>query len=79
MLDAGQESWVVSLVALGQILGSVLGSVVSAGLGRKGGVLLSTLPSLTGWTLTAISQNVVMLYIARSVLYFGKVSKISPP
>ena len=77
VLDAGQEAWVVSLVALGQILGSVLGSVVSAGLGRKGGVLLSTVPSVTGWTVTAISQNVAMLYIARSVSVLYSLSLLS--
>ena len=68
VLEAGQEAWVVSLVALGQIIGSVLGSGLSAGLGRKGGVLLSTVPSITGWCVTAISQNVSMLYVARSFL-----------
>ena len=67
VMEVVREAWVVSLIAVGQIVGAVLGSGVSAGLGRKGGVLLSTVPSITGWCVTAISQNIHMLYVARSV------------
>ena len=65
VLGAEEEAWVVSLIAIGQIVGSVLGSGLSAALGRKGGVLMSVVPSITGWCVTAISQNVDMLYAAR--------------
>ena len=61
----------VSLIALGQIAGAVVGSGLSAGLGRKGAVLVSTVPSITGWAVTAISQNVTMLYAARLLVGLG--------
>ena len=71
VISVWEAAWVVSLIALGQIGGAVLGSALSAGLGRKGAVLVSTVPSIAGWTVTAISQNVTMLYVARLLVGLG--------
>ena len=70
-ISVWEAAWVVSLIALGQIGGAVVGSALSAGLGRKAAVLVSTVPSITGWAVTAISQNVTMLYVARLLVGLG--------
>lgn len=70
-ISVWEAAWVVSLIALGQIGGAVLGSALSAWLGRKAAVMVSALPSITGWAVTAISQNVTMLYVARLLVGLG--------
>jgi predicted MFS family arabinose efflux permease len=47
----------------------VVGALLAAGLsslaGRKGAILLSTVPAVLGWVIIAIAQNITMLYVGR--------------
>ena len=64
-VGVSEISWVVSLVSMGQMGGAIIGAWLGSAVGRKGTVLLSAVPTVTGWCIIAISQNIPMLYAGR--------------
>ena len=66
-IGVNETSWIVSLISIGQIGGAIIGALLASAIGRKGAILLSVVPSITGWCVVGISQNVAMLYAGRLV------------
>merc|ERR1719232_2355965 len=66
-----EVSWIVSLVSIGQVGGAFMGGLLASGIGRKGAVLLSVVPSITGWCVLAIAQDAPMLYAGRVLTGLG--------
>ena len=64
-IGVNETSWIVSLISIGQIGGAIIGALLASAIGRKGAILLSIVPSITGWCVVGISQNVAMLYAGR--------------
>ena len=55
-----------------QVVGALMGAWLSSQAGRKGAVLLSTIPALLGWVIIAIAQNIPMLYVGRYIEVKGQ-------
>ncbi|XP_050315674.1 facilitated trehalose transporter Tret1-like [Anthonomus grandis grandis] len=62
-----QSSWLASLGAITNPIGSVLSGVLAELLGRKRSIQLSTIPFVAGWILIGLGQNVYWLYAGRLV------------
>ena len=69
-ISVNETSWIVSLISIGQIGGAIIGAILASAIGRKGAILLSIVPSITGWCVVGISQNVAMLYAGRLVISY---------
>ena len=69
-IGVNETSWIVSLISIGQIGGAIIGAILASAIGRKGAILLSIVPGITGWCVVGISQNVNMLYAGRLVISY---------
>ncbi|XP_053619872.1 facilitated trehalose transporter Tret1 isoform X2 [Plodia interpunctella] len=64
-ITADQEAWIGSLLTVGAIFGPFIGGFAAAKVGRKWGLLSSSIPLLVGWVLVAAATSVAFLYAAR--------------
>ncbi|XP_076055624.1 facilitated trehalose transporter Tret1-like [Oratosquilla oratoria] len=60
-----ENSWFSSTIAIGALAGGPLGGVLMKSLGRKGTIIASCIPYLSGWILIAFAQNFAMLLSGR--------------
>jgi MFS family permease len=56
-LDNHQMSWVASLVNLGALFGSLMGGALMNLVGRKGILMMTTLPVGLGWIIVTLAIN----------------------
>jgi len=66
-----QGSFFASLINIGAMLGAFSGGPISDYLGRKMGVMLSSIPLILGWAWIAIEQNYYGLLAGRMLTGFG--------
>lgn len=87
-LTLDESSWVASLGAVTNPLGSILSGVLAEFLGRKVAILLSSVPFLIGWVCIGMSNDITLLYTGRlitgiatgmSTASYTYVAEISPP
>ncbi|KAL0861103.1 hypothetical protein ABMA27_009604 [Loxostege sticticalis] len=79
-LTTDQLAWIGSLLAIGAIGGPFIGGLASSTIGRKWGLLSSSIPFLVGWILVVVATDVGFIYAGR-VLWgvgMGMVFSISP-
>ena len=62
VLNAEQWSWVVSLLTLGALIGSLLSGPVIDLIGRKTGLMIATIPYMIGWILITLATNPSRIY-----------------
>ncbi|VVC96024.1 unnamed protein product [Leptidea sinapis] len=77
---ADQLAWMGSLLTVGAIFGPFVGGLAASTIGRKWGLLSSTIPLFAGWVLIAIGTSMGLL-IAGRILWgvsVGMVFTISP-
>ncbi|XP_023245044.1 facilitated trehalose transporter Tret1-like [Copidosoma floridanum] len=70
-LTSDESSWVISITAIGSMLGPFYGVYVAATLGRRPCLLQTSLFYTLGWLLVTFAQNAWHLYAARVILGFG--------
>lgn len=56
-LSDTQMSWVASLINAGALVGAMVGAALMDYFGRRGALMMATLPSSSGWILIALAQN----------------------
>ncbi|XP_074607589.1 solute carrier family 2, facilitated glucose transporter member 8-like [Acropora palmata] len=66
-LTKEQASWFSSLITLGAMFGSIIGGWAIDYFGRKGTIMLCSLPFELGWFLIAFAKNHEMLYAGRVI------------
>ncbi|CAM6098701.1 unnamed protein product [Calypogeia fissa] len=64
-LSTSQFSTVGSLITLGAMAGAIISGRVADYFGRKGGLILSCIPSIGGFLLVAFAQSTIPLYVGR--------------
>ena len=57
ILDPHQMSWVASIVNLGALFGSLMGGALMNLVGRKGILMMTTLPVGLGWIVVTLAMN----------------------
>ncbi|XP_060533721.1 facilitated trehalose transporter Tret1-like isoform X2 [Cylas formicarius] len=62
-----QNSWLASLGAVTNPVGSVLSGVLAEYLGRKRSIQISTVPFIVGWLLIGLGPNITWLYVGRAI------------
>ncbi|XP_076055625.1 facilitated trehalose transporter Tret1-like [Oratosquilla oratoria] len=60
-----ENTWFSSTMSIGALAGGPLGGVLMKSLGRKGTIIASCIPYLSGWILIAFAQNFAMLLSGR--------------
>ncbi|XP_076055623.1 facilitated trehalose transporter Tret1-like [Oratosquilla oratoria] len=60
-----ENAWFSSIMCIGALAGGPLGGVLMKNLGRKGTIIASCIPYLSGWILIAFAQNFAMLLSGR--------------
>ncbi|XP_043462717.1 facilitated trehalose transporter Tret1-2 homolog [Leptopilina heterotoma] len=66
-----EASWIGSLVPMGAIFGCFAAGILVEKIGRKKGLLFSTVPFLIGWILVASARSIYQLYVARLIFGFA--------
>ncbi|XP_017771208.1 PREDICTED: facilitated trehalose transporter Tret1-like, partial [Nicrophorus vespilloides] len=66
-VDTEQSSWLASLGAITNPLGSILSGLLAEWLGRKRSIQLSSLPFLLGWLCIAFAPTIFWLYAGRLI------------
>ncbi|KAF8785554.1 Facilitated trehalose transporter Tret1 like protein [Argiope bruennichi] len=76
-----ETAWIGSIMALGAVLGGIIASMLCNKLGRKGTLMLSSIPFLIGWLFIAYAKKVVYIYLGRFITGFcvGLVCVTTPP
>ncbi|XP_059045500.1 facilitated trehalose transporter Tret1 [Achroia grisella] len=64
-ITSNEEAWIGSLLNIGAIIGPFIGGLAGSKIGRKWGLISSSIPFFIGWILIAIAKNVGMLYAGR--------------
>ncbi|GBP19299.1 Facilitated trehalose transporter Tret1 [Eumeta japonica] len=79
-ITGDEEAWIGSLLNIGAIIGPFIGSLAASTIGRKWGLLSSSLPLFAGWIFVAVVTDVWMLYVGRIFwgVGVGMVFTISP-
>lgn len=79
-LGDDELAWIGSLLTVGAIFGPFLGGFAAAKIGRKWGLLSTSIPLFIGWILVAAATNVSMIYAGRVFwgLAVGMLFTISP-
>ena len=67
LLSQADTPWFTSLPMLGALLGSLLSGHIVDTCGRKGILMLSSLPAVLGWLVICAAKNVTMLHLGRFV------------
>ncbi|CAH1131854.1 unnamed protein product [Ceutorhynchus assimilis] len=62
-----QSSWLASLGAVTNPIGSILSGVLAEWLGRKRAIQISSIPFVIGWVLIGLGQNIYWLYAGRLI------------
>ncbi|KAL4703610.1 hypothetical protein ACJJTC_006787 [Scirpophaga incertulas] len=79
-ITPNEAAWIGSLVTVGAIFGPFLGGYAASKIGRRWGLLSSTLPLFAGWAMVLLAKSVGLLYAARVAwgLGVGMIFTISP-
>ncbi|KAB0791121.1 hypothetical protein PPYR_02921 [Photinus pyralis] len=87
-ITSEESSWIASLGAVTNPIGSILSGLLAEYLGHKPSILLSSLPSVIGWICIATATNINLMYAGRlvtgiaagmSVASYTYVAEISAP
>ncbi|GLV43024.1 Trehalose transporter 1-2 [Carabus blaptoides fortunei] len=65
-----EGSWVTSLLLIGSVFGNIMLGVQVNYFGRRGALLIASVPIFISWMLILFARSVIILYIARFVLGF---------
>ncbi|GFU72043.1 facilitated trehalose transporter Tret1 [Trichonephila clavipes] len=65
--DAGQIAWIGSIMALGAVFGGIVAGLLCNKLGRKGTLMLSSVPFIIGWLFIAYADHLVYIYLGRFI------------
>ncbi|XP_028028182.1 facilitated trehalose transporter Tret1-2 homolog [Bombyx mandarina] len=73
-------SWIGSLISAGAMFGPFIGGFLASTMGRRWGILLSSVPLIVGFILMIAVQNVEMIYAGRFVwgLAVGMLFTVTP-
>ncbi|KAG8186822.1 hypothetical protein JTE90_020500 [Oedothorax gibbosus] len=63
--DAGEIAWIGSIMALGAVLGGLLAGYLCNRFGRKGTLILTSVPFLGGWMFITYADAVFLIYLGR--------------
>ncbi|GBM51383.1 Facilitated trehalose transporter Tret1 [Araneus ventricosus] len=76
-----ETAWIGSIMALGAVLGGIVASWLCNKLGRKGTLMISSIPFLIGWVFIAYADKLVYIYIGRFITgsCVGIVCVTTPP
>ncbi|KAM3959837.1 facilitated trehalose transporter Tret1-like [Aphomia sociella] len=79
-ITSDEEAWIGSLLNIGAIIGPFLGGLASSKIGRKWGLISSSIPLFIGWILIAVATNVSFIYAGRIFwgIAVGMLFTISP-
>ncbi|XP_066261536.1 facilitated trehalose transporter Tret1-like [Euwallacea similis] len=66
-LTADQRSWLASLGAVTNPIGSIASGVLAEVWGRKHSIQISSVPFIAGWMLIGLSRDVPWLYVGRLI------------
>ncbi|GLV38374.1 pippin [Carabus blaptoides fortunei] len=66
-IDSEQASWIASLGAVSNPIGSILSGVLGEVLGRRRSMQISSLPFIIGWITIALAINIQWLYAGRFI------------
>ncbi|GIY14315.1 facilitated trehalose transporter Tret1 [Caerostris darwini] len=65
--DPEEIAWIGSIMALGAVLGGIVAGFLCNKLGRKGTLMISSIPFLAGWLFIAYADKVAYIYIGRFI------------
>ncbi|XP_026754201.1 facilitated trehalose transporter Tret1-like [Galleria mellonella] len=79
-ITSNEEAWIGSLLNIGAIIGPFIGGLAASKIGRKWGLIVSSVPLFIGWLLVAIATNVGLIYAGRIFwgIAVGMLFTISP-
>ncbi|CAH1380125.1 facilitated trehalose transporter Tret1-like isoform X2 [Tenebrio molitor] len=66
-VDSEESSWLASLGAITNPIGSILSGVVAEYFGRKRSIQISSVPFILGWLCIGLADNIHLLYVGRLV------------
>ncbi|XP_030754933.1 facilitated trehalose transporter Tret1-like [Sitophilus oryzae] len=66
-ITSTQSSWLASLGAITNPIGSILSGVLAEWLGRKRSIQISSIPFIIGWVLIGLGRNIAWLYAGRLI------------
>ncbi|XP_026322866.1 facilitated trehalose transporter Tret1-like [Hyposmocoma kahamanoa] len=80
IITADESSWMGSLLTVGAIFGPFIGGFLAARIGRKWGLMASSVPLFIGWILIAAAKSIGMIYAGRIFwgISVGMLFTISP-
>lgn len=87
-ITSEESSWIASLGAVTNPIGSILSGLLAEYLGRKPSIILSSVPSIIGWIFIATATNINLMYTGRlitgiaagmSIASYTYVAEISAP
>ncbi|XP_044732211.1 facilitated trehalose transporter Tret1-2 homolog [Chrysoperla carnea] len=67
VVSSSESAWINSMLQLGAVPSPFLGSFLANNIGRKNGLLLTTIPNIISCLLIFFVQNIYMLYAARFI------------
>lgn len=78
--NSDEVTWIGSLMAIGALIGGTAGGYFTNSLGRKGALVLNTVPFVIGWMLIAYANSTGLIYLGRVITGFccGIISVTTP-
>ncbi|GFY46659.1 facilitated trehalose transporter Tret1 [Trichonephila inaurata madagascariensis] len=75
-----QVTWIGSLMAIGALMGGTAGGYFTNSIGRKGALVLNTVPFVVGWMFIAYANSAGLIYLGRVITGFccGIISVTTP-
>ncbi|XP_051153234.1 facilitated trehalose transporter Tret1-like [Leptopilina boulardi] len=65
IITNSQGTWIVSLLLVGDTIGSIIDPIFIDRLGRKKSIIIFTIPAIISWLLIIYAENYIYIYIAR--------------
>lgn len=70
-MTSNEIAWIVNLMYVGVGIGSLVPFILMDNIGRKGTLLVTTIPKILSWIIIGLSTSVPIIYVGRILAGIG--------